>query len=180
MTSLYTHTQQQKHSQNGAVLVMALVLLTVMTLIGVASMTGSSMQMRVASNMQQHNIAFQAAQSRVQYILNQPPGTPTSPSPNAIDVKVNIPTDSSGNVVPPVQTQTCNLSDGCPDDTGGTWTADAKIFYEGCTTGFGNSKQSGKSVGIRTFEIQVTATAAGGIARSIQGQGVHGTVKECP
>ena len=171
MTHLYTRILQQKRSQNGAVLVMALVLLTVLTLIGVASMTGSSMQMRVASNMQQHNIAFQAAQSRVQYILSQPQG-----AANAVDVRVYVPPNS----IPPVLTQTCNLSsDGCPDDTGGAWSADANIYYEGCTKGFGNSQQEGKGIGVRTFEIYVTATAAGGIARSIQGQGVRGTVKEC-
>jgi Tfp pilus assembly protein PilX len=170
MTNHYTHVQQQKHSQNGAVLVMALVLLTVMTLIGVASMNSSSMQMRVASNMQQHNIAFQAAQSRVQYMLSQAEGTA-----NAVDVRVNVPYGSTL----PLQTQTCNLSDGCPDGPSGSWTADAKVFYEGCTKGFGNSQQAGKGIGVRTFEIYVTATAAGGIARSIQGQGVLGTVKDC-
>ncbi len=56
---IHTYTCSINTGRTGAVLVMALVLLTVMTLIGVASMTGSSMQMRVASNMQQHNIAFQ-------------------------------------------------------------------------------------------------------------------------
>lgn len=169
MTYRYTHAQQHKYRQKGAVLVMALVLLTVMTLIGVASMSSSSMQMRVASNMQQHNIVFQGAQSRLQYILSQPEG-----SSNAVNTKINIPYGT----VTPHQIQTCNPSDGCSDSA--DWAATATIYYEGCSSGgFGSSAQAGKSIGIRTFEIDVTATAVGGMARSIQRQGVRGVVKDC-
>lgn len=163
----YTHTQQQKHRQTGAVLVMALVLLTVMTLIGVASMTSSSMEMRVASNMQQANIAFQGGQSRVEYILNQ-----ATTSANAINVRLALPPG----VVPPYQTQTCNPP-GCPDSS--NWAATAKVFYEGCTRGYGSSLEAGKGIGIRTFEVDVISTAAGGIARSVQAQGVRGVVRGC-
>ena len=163
----FTYIQQLKQRQTGAVLVMALVLLTVMTLIGVASMTSSSMQMRVASNMQQHNIAFQGAQSRIAEAIS-----PTSPSP--INFKINIPDLNDSSTWP---VQTCNVADGCLD--GADWGATASTYYKGCTTGFGNSLEAGKSIAVRTFEIDVTATAAGGIARSIQRQGVRGTVKDC-
>ncbi|MCK5263286.1 MAG: pilus assembly protein PilX, partial [Gammaproteobacteria bacterium] len=43
--------------QAGVVLVMALVMLMVLTLIGVSSMSSSTLEMKVATNMQQHNTA---------------------------------------------------------------------------------------------------------------------------
>ena len=53
--------------QSGTTLVMALILLTVLTLIGVSSMSSSSLELKIASNSQQHNIAFQAAQSSLAF-----------------------------------------------------------------------------------------------------------------
>lgn len=165
---------QWLNRQTGAVLVMALVLLTVLTLIGVASMSGSSMQMRVASNMQQHNIAFQGAQSRIAYAISLG-RTDASGNPNPIDFTIYIkdPTDPTTWPV-----QTCDpTTDNCPDGT--DWSATANIVYKGCSIGFGNSLQAGKSIAVRTFEVQATAQATTGIARSVQYQGVLGTVKDC-
>lgn len=165
------HSYQLMHRhiprESGAVLVMSLVLLTVMTLIGVATMSGSSMEMRVASNMQQHNIAFQGAQSRIEYA-----SAVTSLSP--INFRINIP-DLDDETTWPVQS--CDLADLCPD--GANWTASATIRYKGCSKGYGNSLEANKSISLRTFEINVVAEANGGLARSIQGQGVRGSVKNC-
>jgi len=44
--------------QAGVVLVMSLVMLTVLTLIGVSSMSTASLEMKVAANMQQRNPGF--------------------------------------------------------------------------------------------------------------------------
>ncbi len=55
-----------KHSianQRGAVLIVSLVILLVLTLIGVAGMNSSVMQERMASNAQNSNRAFQGAES---------------------------------------------------------------------------------------------------------------------
>ena len=49
--------------QQGAVLIMALLLLLIMTLLGVSAMQGSVMDERMAGNMHDHNMAFQAAES---------------------------------------------------------------------------------------------------------------------
>lgn len=57
--------------QRGAVLVISLVILLVITLIGVAGMSGSVMQERMAANAQNSNRAFQAAESSVGALLNQ-------------------------------------------------------------------------------------------------------------
>jgi len=161
------YRKQGMAEQSGAVLVMALVLLTVMTLIGVTTMTGSSMEMRVARNMQQHNIAFQGAQSRIECATAETTTTP-------INFKINIP-DLSDPTTWPVQYS--NPAEGCAD--GIDWSATATVVYKGCDTGFGNSLEANRSIAMRTFEINVIATANGGISRSIQGQGIRGTVKNC-
>lgn len=57
--------------QEGAVLVISLVLLLVLTLIGVAGMSSSTMQERMAANAQNSNRAFQGAESSVWSLLEQ-------------------------------------------------------------------------------------------------------------
>ena len=60
-------------NQQGAVLVMALVMLTVLTLIGVSSMSSSTLELKVAGNTQQHDIAFQAAQTVIDIAASEDP-----------------------------------------------------------------------------------------------------------
>lgn len=57
--------------QEGAVLVISLVLLLVLTLMGVAGMNTSTMQERMAANAQNSNRAFQGAESSVWALLEQ-------------------------------------------------------------------------------------------------------------
>lgn len=56
--------------QDGAALVVSLIILVVMTLIGVTSMNNSLVQERMASNAQSTNITFQAAESAVGALVN--------------------------------------------------------------------------------------------------------------
>ncbi|GHD48531.1 type IV pilus assembly protein PilX [Marinobacter persicus] len=56
--------------QDGAVLVVSLIVLLVLTLIGVAGMNTSVMQERMAINSQNSNRAFQAAESTLQALLD--------------------------------------------------------------------------------------------------------------
>lgn len=49
--------------QKGAVLVVALILLLVLTLVGVAGMQDTTLQEKMAGNMQDRNLAFQAAEA---------------------------------------------------------------------------------------------------------------------
>lgn len=51
------------NSQQGAVLVIALIMLLAMTLIGVTGLSSTTMQERMAGNMREVNIAFQAAEA---------------------------------------------------------------------------------------------------------------------
>lgn len=60
-----------KQRQKGAVLVISLVLLLVLTLMGVAGMNTSTMQEKMAANGQNANRAFQGAESSVWSLLEQ-------------------------------------------------------------------------------------------------------------
>lgn len=52
--------------QNGMVLVVSLLLLLMLTLIAISAANQSSLQLRIASNSEQQNAAFQAAESGIQ------------------------------------------------------------------------------------------------------------------
>lgn len=54
---------RQRRRQNGAVLVISLIFLLVMTLIGVAAMQGVTLEEKMAGNMRSGEIAFQAAEA---------------------------------------------------------------------------------------------------------------------
>jgi len=55
--------QSSKHQQSGAVLVMALLLLFVLTLIGVSSMNTATMEEKMAGNARDRHLALQASES---------------------------------------------------------------------------------------------------------------------
>lgn len=54
-------------SQRGAVLIVGLVMLLLLTVIGLASIRGSELQERMAGNMRDHNQAFQASEAALRY-----------------------------------------------------------------------------------------------------------------
>lgn len=56
-------TKSSQPSQRGFVLVIGLVVLMVLTVIGVTSMRGTTLQERMAANTQEHQIAFEAAEA---------------------------------------------------------------------------------------------------------------------
>lgn len=150
--------------QAGVVLVMALVMLTVLTLIGVSAMSRSTLEMKVASNMQQHNVAFQAAQSRLAF-------AGSDDASNPINYLIAIPDLDN----PPVQT--CDLADGCVD--GADWVAAATVNFTDCGKGIGSSLESGKGFSYRTFEIEATGETLTGSSRSIQTSAIRYPVKGC-
>ncbi len=55
--------RQQKYHQKGATLIVALVILAVITLLGVASMRSSTLELRMANSMRERASAFQAAEA---------------------------------------------------------------------------------------------------------------------
>lgn len=53
------------HSQQGAVLIIGLIMLLLLTIIGMSSIRGTDLQERMAGNARDHNVAFQAAEAAV-------------------------------------------------------------------------------------------------------------------
>jgi hypothetical protein len=153
--------------QKGAVLVLALVMLTVLTLIGVASMSRSSLELKVASNAQQHNIAFQGAQSRIAFASVDDPINP-------IDFLIAIDVEADPTTWP---VQNCNPADGCPD--GADWVAAAEVKYVDCSKGYGSSLEAGKGFSYRIFEVTATGETTSLSSRSTQVGGVRYPVKSC-
>lgn len=54
-------------SQSGAVLLVALVMLLLLTILGAAAMRDTNLQERMAGNMRDHNLAFQAAEAALRF-----------------------------------------------------------------------------------------------------------------
>lgn len=153
-------------NQGGAVLVMALVMLTVLTLIGVASMSSSTLELKISGNSQQRNIAFQAAQSRIAFASADDASNPIN---FLIAIDVADPTSW------PVQS--CDPADGCPDGSG--WTAAAEVKYLDCGKGLGSSMESGKGFSYRFFSIVAEGKTDTGSARSVQASAIRYPVKAC-
>lgn len=59
-----------KSKQQGAALVVGLIVLLIMTLLGVSSMGSATLELKMANNLQTHNYAFQAAQSTAALITD--------------------------------------------------------------------------------------------------------------
>ncbi|HSC67492.1 MAG TPA: PilX N-terminal domain-containing pilus assembly protein [Cellvibrio sp.] len=58
---------QKIDAQRGAVLIVGLVMLLLLTIIGLASIRGSELQEQMAGNMRDHNQAFQASEAALRY-----------------------------------------------------------------------------------------------------------------
>ena len=63
--------QVQMKKQQGVALVVGLVMLMVLTIMGVSSMRNSTLQLQVAKNTQEHNIAFQTSVASGDYAIRQ-------------------------------------------------------------------------------------------------------------
>jgi len=147
--------------QSGAVLVVSLVILTVLTLIGVASMSGSTLELKVASNSQQHDTAFQAAQNIIEIVAS------TSPL-NTVNYQV-FKTDP--NAADYEQVVNYVAADGS--------SADADVTYSGCRVNIGSSMEEGKAPASNFFRAFVTGTNSTGSATSVQMQGIRFPAAAC-
>lgn len=108
----YSHTKYplarlDKHArspgqsrQQGVVLVVALILLLILTLLGLASVQSTSLQEKMAGNQRQHQLAFEAAEAALRQGENSLAGLATLPSFDG-STKGYYPnsTDSSGNTM---------------------------------------------------------------------------------
>ena len=150
--------------QQGAVLVMSLVLLIVLTLIGVASMQSSSLELKVASNAQQRNTAFEAAQSLIDIAasLNDPL--------NTNDYQKFI-TDST--IAGYKQLMSYSPA-------GIDIAATSVTTWDDCAKQVGSSLEEGKGFSMNSFSVRATGQTTTGSATSVQAQGVRFPAAACP
>ena len=148
--------------QQGAVLIMALVMLTVLTLIGVTSVSTSTLELKVAGNTQQHDIAFQAAQSIIDVTASEDPL-------NTNNYQVFI-TDSAD----PNFEQLVNYA-----SVDGEATAQAATFWVGCKKNIGSSLEEGKAPASNFFNVRATGQTITGSAMSVQVQGLRYPAAAC-
>ena len=141
--------------QSGAVLVMALVMLAVLTLIGVASMDSSSMELKIASNTQEHDVAFQAAQSIIAFVISEDPA-------NDIDYH-----DISD------EPQKRTYLGPTPPPTALSIVDNVVVTHVGCSAGIGDSLEEGKGQKYNFYDAQVTGFNVTGSSNSVQIQGVR-------
>lgn len=150
--------------QSGAVLVMALVMLAVLTLIGVASMESSSIELKIASNTQEYKIAFQSAQTMIAFLTSDEV-MEDSTDPFYINYH-----DVSG------VDQTIELVDYPYSAATGT-AASAIVKHVGCSAGIGDSLEEGKGQKFNFYDARVTGynkiVAAQASSTSVQVQGVR-------
>ena len=148
-------------SQHGFVLVMSLVLLAVLTLVGVSSMNSANLELRAASNAQQHQIAFNAVQSVIEFTV----------SAAEIDTKINYQTSD------PTITQTATYSN---VEMKNVSALSATVDYADCSLGDGGSSlEEGKGFSFNHFGIVGNGANKAGTATSTQAQGIRFPVAAC-
>jgi len=149
--------ENKKYQQQGFVLVMALVLLAVLTLIGVSSMNSASLELRAASNAYQHQVAFNAVQSVLEYAVS-------ADGASKIDYQI------SDKATPQVVTYTALVD---------VSALQASVEYSGCSAGDGSSLEEGKGFSFNHYDIVGTGANKAGTATSEQAQGIRFPAAAC-
>lgn len=74
MCHIASHAKPQPFGsqQKGVALVVSLVLLAAMTILGIATLSGTRLNEQIVSNSQQKSIAFEAAESAIESVFNYP------------------------------------------------------------------------------------------------------------
>ncbi|MDH5393240.1 MAG: PilX N-terminal domain-containing pilus assembly protein [Gammaproteobacteria bacterium] len=130
---------QLKNQQQGIVLVICLVMLMVLTIMGVSSMSNTTLQLQIARNTQEQNTAFQTAEAGIRNAKEIADYTALrNPDPNVTYVP------QSFNYVMPVS----------------GLTATATTSHMGCTRRFGNSIDRAASQNV--FVTEATGLSPGG------------------
>ena len=153
---------QNLDKQQGAVLVMALVMLTVLTLIGVSSMSSSTLELKVAGNTQQHDTAFQAAQTLIDITASDDP------------VNTNNYQVFKTDPMAPGYEQVINYA-----SIDGKATAQATTIWVGCKKNIGSSLEEGKAPASNFFNVRATGMTVTGSSSSVQMQGLRFPAAAC-
>ncbi len=150
----------KQSGQRGFVLVMSLVLLAAMTLIGVSSMTGANMELKATANARQHQIAFNAVHSLLEYTL----------SADAVTT-ANVPVDYQIADTAVTQNVTHTLENASA--------LQASIVFAGCSSGVGSSLEAGKGVSYNFYSITASGSTTAGTSTSLQNRGVRYPSASC-
>ena len=111
--------------QRGAALIMALVILLILTILGVTAMSTSSLEQKMAGNIQDLTRAFQAAESGVDRILDNTTSFDTS---NPTSSNYSFDSGKSGSTtVTPALIQITSRSQRGPKSSGATSSSTAHI-----------------------------------------------------
>jgi len=153
--------KQIQSKQHGFVLVLALVLLAVMTLIGVSSMNSATMELKATANARQHQLAFNAVQSLLQYVLST--GAVTTAG-----VEINYKTAE------PAATLTQVVDHPATDNN-----SQASIVFAGCSSGVGSSLEEGKGVSYNFYNVSASGSNTTNTSRSLQNIGVKNMAAAC-
>jgi type IV pilus assembly protein PilX len=149
--------KNQKYShQGGFVLVLALVLLVVLTLIGVSSMNSSNLELKATANARQHQFAFNAAQSMLEYAVSTT-GIKTA----------NLDFQSTAAVKQPVSIAVDSV------------VVAGSATYTGCSVGVGSSLEEGKGFSFNFFNIDAVGLNKTSTASSFQAQGIRYPAAAC-
>lgn len=153
--------------QQGFVLVLALVMLSVLTLIGVSSMNSANTELKATANAKHHQIAFHATQSLLEYTVSVP-GTK----------EINYLTRDKTPVLYSDETGVGDKVLGYTK-TPNSSAISATVSYLDCGRGDGTSLEEGKGLGFNLFDVKGTAKNAKGTAVSNQTLGVSNPSASC-
>jgi len=142
--------KQQYKQQRGFVLILALVMLAVLTLIGVSSMNSANMELKAAANAKQHQLAFVATQSLLEFTISKT-GT------GVIDYQIM-------NTTPQVYTGY---------SLAGASGLTANVDFIGCGKGAGGSLEAGRGFSYNFYNVRGSGSNAAGTATSNQTLGVR-------
>ncbi len=148
-------------SRNGGfVLILALVMLTALTLIGVSSMDSANIELKATANARQHQVAFNATQSLLEFAISKP-----VVADKLINYQRNDPND-------PPQVYNSFTFPGAKDLV-------ATVSLIGCSVAVGSSLEEGKGFSFSYFKVDGQAANAKGTARSFQSQAVRYPAAGC-
>jgi len=142
--------KQQFKQQRGFVLILALVMLAVLTLIGVSSMNTANTELKATANAKQHQVAFNATQSLLEFTISKP-GT------GVIDYQTmsTTPQIYSGYVL------------------SGASALTATVDFIGCAKSTGGSLEAGRGFSYNFYNVRGSGSNTTGTATSNQTLGVR-------
>lgn len=148
--------------QKGMALIIGLMLLLVITLLGIASMRGSTMQERMSANNQQQTITFQGAESAIRAVMDElraitPPPAGVTQS-LLITALSNGPTPTSTQLAATQRTADTTSQYGGSTQSNGT-TNTATLTYTDTSISAGSSMGIGSSGTVLNYNFVINATS---------------------